>query len=419
MACAGYFDELGSRIERAFRAIGHDEEGFPDLAHEALERAPAHRSIRPVDLLHEVAAGGALPGQLVDRSTFGEPPLTVFASSRFVIDVYFWFGATTTTHEHGFCGAFQVLSGSSLHATRRFACTRRVNSRFLLGDVRTDRCEVLHVGDTRRILPGRRFAHALFHLDSPSTTVVVRTRSNPDANPQYQYAPPHVAFDPFYRTRARELQHEALDALAQVDESSYLSALDAALADSTLEEAFFLLDAHTARCMETAGSLEGPELQGRRAVCESRHGKADVDALLRCVKEACRTRDLMESRKQTRDADERFVLAALLNAHDRGQLLEFVRGRYPTESPADAFMRAFSRMTKPAEDGRDNVLGVELGDDALTCIRFLLEGVAPADLARRLLEARAAGKANARHDAAIERFLGDLLRIPALGVLAV
>ncbi|AKV03785.1 hypothetical protein AKJ09_10448 [Labilithrix luteola] len=416
MSAAVFFEELGVRIERAFRAVDYDETRFPDIAHEALERTPAYLSVRPVELLHDVASGGKLPAQLTDKSTFGEPPLTLFATARFVVDVYFWFDATTSTHEHGFCGAFQVLGGSSLHAIRRFECTRRVNSRFLLGQVYTERCEVLEVGDTRRILPGREFAHALFHLEAPSTTVVVRTRSNPDAAPQYEYLAPHVAFDPFYKPRARDLQLEALESLARVDTECYLDAVDRALTNATLEDTFFLLDSHARWCMEELGSLRGPEFESRRGVCESRHGKADVDKLLRSIDEICRGRDLALSRKGTTDVGERFVLAALLNAHDRGQVLEFLRSRYPDQPAVDTFMRGFVGMAKRTEDGSENTLGVELGENAMAAIRLLLEGVPRNELARRLVHRSA--DVTAAQEAAVERFLQDLLLVPALSVLA-
>jgi hypothetical protein len=417
MNSAKYFHELGAQIERAFRAIDWDESRFPDLALEALERNPAHRNVRPVDVLSEVAEGAALPAQAADRSTFGEPPLTVFARTSFVIDVYFWFDGSTSTHEHSFCGAFQVLGGSSLHAIRRFECKRRVNSRFLLGDVRTERCEVLDVGDTRRILPGRAFAHALFHLDSPSTTVVIRTRGNPDAMPQYTYAPPHIAFDPFFKPRSRELQLEALHALERFDRERYWAALDAALEQSTLDEAFPLLRAHAAHCLAATGSLEGDEFQGRIVACAKRHPTADVDILVRCLHEECRVIDLVRCREHARGIEERFVLATLLNSHNRAQVVDFMRVRYPTEKPADAFMRGFAALVKVPEGGGEPPLGLELGEDAMTVCRLLLEGVAVEDLPRRLLETRPVAVTE-KHRAEIDRFLKQLLAIPALGVLA-
>jgi hypothetical protein len=414
---AKYFHELGSQIEQAFRAIDWDESRFPDLALEALERNPAHRNVRPVDLLSEVAVRAALPTQAADDSRFGEPPITVFARTSFVIDVYFWFDGSTSTHEHAFCGAFQVLGGSSLHAIRRFECKRRVNSRFLLGDVRTERCEVLNVGDTRRILPGRAFAHALFHLDTPSTTVVIRTRENPDAMPQYRYEPPHVALDSFFKPRSRELQLEALHALERFDRERYWAALDAALEQSTLDEAFQLLSAHATRCLRATGSLEGDDFHGRIVACAKRHPTADVDILVRCLHEQCRRIELLECRTHARGIEERFVLATLLNSHHRAQVIDFMRSRYPTEKPADAFMRGFATLVKVPKEGGEPPLGLELSEDAITACRLLLEGVAVEDLARCLLETRAV-VVTEKHRAETDRFLKQLLAMPALRVLA-
>src|SRR5262249_49930783 len=73
-------------------------------------------------------------------------------------------------------------------------------SRLLLGDVRLKRVELLTRGAIRPILSGNRFIHALFHLDRPSVTIVVRTHTDRLEDPQFSYMKPNVAFDPFLQS---------------------------------------------------------------------------------------------------------------------------------------------------------------------------------------------------------------------------
>ena len=58
-------------------------------------------------------------------------------------------------------------------------------------------CELLHAGDTRTIHAGSNFIHALFHLDRPSISIVLRTRVEADVGPQYDYMPPFIAINRF------------------------------------------------------------------------------------------------------------------------------------------------------------------------------------------------------------------------------
>ncbi|MGI8469286.1 MAG: hypothetical protein ACR2N3_12620 [Pyrinomonadaceae bacterium] len=61
-----------------------------------------------------------LPEQRDLAGRFDDPPITLYNSPRFHIDIYFWLDGTTSIHQHGFCGAFQVLLGSSLHSSYDF-----------------------------------------------------------------------------------------------------------------------------------------------------------------------------------------------------------------------------------------------------------------------------------------------------------
>jgi len=84
-----------------------------------------------------------LPRQRDLRASFADPPLTVFSGLRFHIDVYLWFEATTAIHQHGFCGAFQVLSGSSIHSWYTFESEKKINIFAETGHLGLKVCELL------------------------------------------------------------------------------------------------------------------------------------------------------------------------------------------------------------------------------------------------------------------------------------
>ena len=410
-----YFRAFGERVELAYRKTNYAEDDFAAIARDALEASPVHEAVDPIAVLRWAAAApAALPTQLTTNLRFGQPPVTVYWTPRFVIDVYYWFDATTEIHEHAFSGAFQVLGGASLHAVRRFACERKVNGRFLMGTLETKLSELLEVGATRVITPGNTFAHSLFHLERPSATVVVRTREHPGVGPQFMYLPPHVAVDGFYRPHLRELQRDALASLAQVDQARYWEAFDSAVDDATLEEAFHLLNDHARRNDDT-DLVSAPFVSALDRVA-TRHGARVAEQFQRCFRWTRREVHLKGGRALARNADERFVLGVLLNAHDRSQVLEYVRSRHPERDPIDAFMATFERIAA-SEDGAESALGFSIGADAVKLIRLLLEGVTPADLPARFLR-QGLSPATRKHEAQIREFYETLKGTPALQVLA-
>ncbi len=412
-----YFRRLGVGIEEAFRRAHYDENALVQIARDFLAADPAHESVEPLALLASLAAGDlALPQQFSKDLSFGQPPVTVFFAEHFVIDVYFWFDGTTATHQHAFSGAFQVLGGSSLHARRTFDCSHRVNSRFLVGTVQTEFCELLKVGDTREIHAGFAFAHALFHLDYPSSTVVVRTKQNRDALPQYLYHYPHVARDPI-TTQLQRVQSAALDGLNSIDRAAYYIAARAAISGATLEETFLRLDALDAQISNETNAVgyEDERFLEVRAEAEQRHGADLIGKLCASIAFLHRERELIAGRRFTKNAEERFLLAVLLNSHTRPQVLQFMTARYPERDPLDAFMDLFGQMARN-EDG-ENALGLVLGEDAIRLTRFVAEGVAVDQLESRMRGGSTI--ASNRYSSEIRSFYEILRATPALKVLTI
>ena len=192
-----YFQHLGEAVEAAWAAAGREPEQLPAVASQALRAAPAHEHTSIDEVLGWVSAvpAEAFPPQPDMLAAFGDPPVTVYWGGDFRIDVNLWATSTTAIHQHAFAGAFQVLHGSSLESQYGFVETRRVSEDLRLGELELHSMHVRRVGDVSEIPPGPAYIHALFHLDHPSATVVVRSNGDAAYLPQLGYDAPGVAYN--------------------------------------------------------------------------------------------------------------------------------------------------------------------------------------------------------------------------------
>ncbi|MEO6052348.1 MAG: hypothetical protein ABIP78_13600, partial [Pyrinomonadaceae bacterium] len=202
------FQQLGAEIETLWLEKNYNEEYLPAIAAEALKRADLPSKLTAWDVVEWSLKQPELPPQRDLPGNFGDPPVTIYSGKRFHIDVYFWFSGTTATHQHGFCGAFQVLLGSSIHSWYEFERREVINTFAEIGDMSLKVCEILETGDVQEIWAGRQYIHSLFHLEQPSATIVVRTDRSPLHLPQFSYEKPNLAIDPFFEqgTMTKKLQ---------------------------------------------------------------------------------------------------------------------------------------------------------------------------------------------------------------------
>lgn len=362
-----FFQEMGAAVEREWRDAGYDSIRFPDIAAATLERFKASERIDPIDIVREIDAA-PLTHQRDVEGNFSNLPITLFNAPRFYIDAYFWLDGTTAIHEHSFAGAFQVLTGSSLHGHYQFRATRAISPHFALGKLLLKENSLLSRGDIKNIIPGPTYIHSLFHLDRPSTTLTVRTITLPNSQPQFAYLHPGVAFDPFFRDPA---------IIKRVQAADVLLALNHPEADAIIGEMLASADSHTAfMLLSTAhGHLFHNELAGFKELS----GKTDRwDALLRTARAkhgddaAVFAAALIESRRQiavinrrgyVTAAELRFFLALLLNLRDRKRILELVQKRYPSDPAVETVLNWIEELSRIQVVGESNALGIDNFDD--------------------------------------------------------
>jgi hypothetical protein len=352
-----WFAELGARIERRWRERNYDQRAFPAIAAGALEETPPARHVAYSEIVEELLFDPLAAPQPSELS-FGQPPIVVFRQPRFYIEVLCWMDATTTIHQHAFSGAFHVLSGSSVHTRYRFAPRERINLHFLLGELQFAECELLRAGDTRSIAAGPEFIHALFHLERPSISVVVRTPGEADAGPQYDYLPPHVALDSFEKNPIDAQREQLLHVLLASDRDQFERVVARSMAEADLPSVFRILRFVYTQVVAKPYALDADYLAHHAARARERFG-ARIDPILATLAASTRVADLAARRAEVKDAAHRFFLALLLNLPDRPAIERLVAERY-REEPGPLVLRWLRELTRRGPAGELCLLDVEL-----------------------------------------------------------
>lgn len=353
--------DLGEEVERAWGAIDFEESKFSIVASEVLARANIRRRILE-EVIHWTLAGPALFNRRMQTDGFGQPAIPVFRANRFYVEVLFWLDATTTIHQHGFAGAFQVLEGSSLHTRYQFECERLISPNLQLGRLTTICHEVLREGDIRRIDAGQELIHSLFHLDHPSVTLVVRTYSDGNPGVQYDYLYPGVAFSPTIPSSAT-LKARTLELVWQTRKTSFTEQATAAVLSSSDTSLFYLLTALVRNGADTR------LLETVFAIAVDRHAEF-AWRIVTALREYVRRIALNGRRSSIQDAPSRLILAALIMCESRRSLLEVVGAAFGSKEPAEVFVQVIGKVS--AQGGL--LTGAEIDEVAVETIRQVLEG---------------------------------------------
>lgn len=337
-----FFNDLGRQVLAQWKQVNFSLEKFPAIARKALEARPPSKHVALAELMREYLLNDEQP--LQSMSGFGQPELIAYEHPRFYIQLLFWLDGTTDIHQHEFSGAFHVMHGSSIHAHYTFENARSITPHLRVGDVRMKQIELLETGRTVPIVSGPGCIHSLFHLDSPSVTVVVRTHNDPGTGPQFNYLPPHVAVDPMHADTLTMRRKQLLDVMEQGEDPAYAEIVMEMLGTLDFERGFFILQ-HSMAALRDRG-----EWQAALKLFRKRHGQLAA-GVPQTLDEGLR-RDLIKNMRSTIAAPEhRFFLALLMNAPTREHLLALVKRRYPKPAPVETVMRWAQELAVLTEDG--------------------------------------------------------------------
>jgi hypothetical protein len=381
---------LGAAVECEWRDAGYDAVRFPEIAAAALEKFNAPKRVDPIEVLRSLD-DLPLTGQRDVEGNFSNLPITVFSGLRFYIDIYFWLDGTTTIHQHGFAGAFQVLTGSSLHGHYKFRLARAVSPHFALGELSLKQVRLLSRGDIREINPGPDYIHSLFHLDRPSTTITIRTIGLPNAQPQFNYLHPGVAMDPFFSDPAIFKRVQSADMLLAMHHPEADAIIGKMLSHADAHSSFALLSTayrHLVRDKPARfrGLSDRPDRwKALLEISRARNGD-DSELFEAALRESHRQTTVLNRRSYVTSVELRFFLALLLNIRDRKRILKLVQERYPDEPALETVLNWVEELSRISLDASEsNALGIDGFDDIhLLIIESLVKGKSLAQTQREL-----------------------------------
>lgn len=337
-----FFKELGDRVLKQWKRENFSLEKFPEIARAALEQRPPAKHVDLAALMRDFLLDDEQPRQT--DSPFGEPEIVAYSHPRFYIQLLFWLDGTTAIHQHEFSGAFHVLHGSSIHAQYAFEKARPITPHLRVGNVRMKKMELLETGRTVPILSGPREIHSLFHLDSPSVTVVVRTQHDPGTGPQFNYLPPHVAIDPHHNDLLAARRQQLLDVLEQAGDPGYAEVVMEMIAELDFEAGFHALQ----HCMPYLQHLD--QWPAAIKAFERKHNTL-ARGVGASLKEEVRRNTIKAMRSAITEPEHRFFLALLMNAPARADLLALVSQRFPREAPVATVLRWGEELMEVSDQG--------------------------------------------------------------------
>ena len=386
-----FFTELGRTVFARWKQQNFSLAAFPEIARSALEERPPARHLDLPRFIKEFLLDDEQRFQT--DSGFGQPELVVYDDPRFYIQVLFWLEGTTDIHQHEFSGAFHVLQGSSIHSRFAFENAQSVSAHLRVGHLRMKDTAWLQTGSTVPIVSGRDHIHSLFHLDTPSLSVVVRTHTDPGTGPQFTYLPPHLAVDPFYHDALTNRRKQLLDALEKTGDPAYPALILEMIGLLDFERGFFILQ----NGMSYLRALDKWE-ESLRAF-EEKHDRLR-GFVAPTLDEIVRRDTLVELRRTVTDLEHRFFLALLLNVPSRDNILRLVAQRF-AGPPIDTIMRWAEELVSAsgsatwlldADFPGDIAIPVGGGERAevfLAALRHFIEGTT-ADVAPNALSLSAA-----------------------------
>ncbi len=337
-----YFEKLGRTVLERWRQQNFSLELFPELARIAMDENPPSENVDLEEMVHEFLANDDQPQQ--GHSGFGQPELVAFNDQRFYIQILFWMEGTTDIHQHEFSGAFHVMQGSSVHSEFEFAGAKSITPHLRVGDLQLKKIELLETGRTIPITSGRACIHSLFHLDTPSVTVVVRTHHDPGTGPQYNYLPPHIAIDPIHADALTMRRKQLLDVLENLDHPSYAAHVREMIETLDFERGFHTLH-HTMDRLMALG-----EWESILELFQNKHGelaKGVADTLV----EYLRREYITQMRHHIDHPEHRFFLALLMNVQNRKDIDALIIKRYPGNSPTEMILSWAEELIEPTEFG--------------------------------------------------------------------
>jgi hypothetical protein len=410
-------------VESRWREKNYNEDLFPSIAAKALEEFDMPSKLSAWDAVSWALEQTTLPDQRDQPGRFGDPPITFFNASRFHIDVYFWLDGTTSIHQHAFCGAFQVMMGSSIHSHYMFDRKEHVNTFTEIGDINLNSVELLTLGKVREILPGKDFIHALFHLDQPSATICVRTHRSPLHLPQFDYRKPFLALDPFFDEPVLNKKLQSIMMLLKAKHPDADKRIAEMLEKADFQSSYVIL-ANTKHMlanthMEQFFNVGEQENRYEKMMNIVRKNHGELASTLEPVfSHQQRIGEITSKRGFITDPELRFFLALMLNVEGKDRVLSLVKERFPEDDPMDKTLDWVSQLSQTKVFGaHGNSLGIDdFNDFDLIILEDMMNGLSADEIEKNMAEQGGGGEdATTKIKDRIEKITRSNVLRPLLG----
>jgi hypothetical protein len=337
--------ELIQDIHWRWRTAGFGDEGFPDLAARCLERSAPHRWLTLSDILDYTFDPDVIDGRHYNRCP---DVLTLYSGPQFGVYAHLWLDAAVELHHHAWNGAFQVLSGSSVHARYQFTAEQIVQRKLRIGHMTCSALELLRAGDTVAVPAGAEWIHGLAYNERPSLALSIRATERPEQI-RMEYWRPGLAIEAEQPPDQELLRRKAVLFVAGFDRREARERLVRWVASSDLRSAFHVLrftralgvDEETWSTVVDAGYVA--------------HGER-FSALLQGLGDHARIQQLQALRSRVHDPDLRLLLSGLCFGAHASDVLALVAARHPGD-PARAVVGEWANRLFADDDVAQSILG--------------------------------------------------------------
>lgn len=362
------FFELGIEIEQRWQLTGYSDRCFTEIAYQCMAAARLEVGFAPEALIRDFFSQ-PVPTQLDPGGQYGQPPLTLYNSGRFVVDVYFFVTPESPIHDHDFGGAFVNLQGDSLHSTYGYHYTPQAGQRLFCGQLVRKATELLSPGSPRAIepatLPGTSFIHRVWHLDRPTIIAIARMKNSVQGGEAYRYFEHGLALrERNWSGAAYQKRLRLLSYLVSTDLATAERLVPELLAHSDIEVSPHLLMAYYRLLLPIVGQdAAWQRIQDIAGQLEAQHGYfiGRVGGLLRVL-----DLDLSTDMSRLYKKEHRVLVALLRTFETRAAVSEWLLRLYPGLDVPSAI------VTWLAEMAQDGALSLEITPAHLQVLRRLL-----------------------------------------------
>lgn len=309
--------ELGKHVQKEWRNVQFNESIFSSICLNGLINFKSRLKFVP-QFITQWILSESFPMEIQRDHHFSQLPITLYRNEGFYIELLCWTMGTGTIHSHSFSGAFLMLSGQCMNTQYHFSVDREVNPLLQVGQLVSQRPELLRAGEIREIHSGDSFIHNTFHLTQPSFTLVIRTPRDQLSPPQKDYIGTQIALGISHQKRTmRQIQ-----TIKMLKVSALFSP---SIFENTLEETIKSLDfiSLLVVLLEIFPILSPRHDSLVRRLLET---SESLGQLLNALEEEKRRRLIVSMRMLIRDSDELLVLGAMTFITNKSDRWEFLRG---------------------------------------------------------------------------------------------